>query len=533
MKSILIRLGLLFCCFLLLALSCQSKSKNYKSAVSIPEPVKVVVKEYVPETFDSTLVAPFFIKYPKLKHLKPEVSALYRRHQYRHLWYDSKGLNEFANLLYDKANNLDQEGLQIKVPYQEKLSALFQDSDTTGKSKVEAELFLSSLYFFYADKVYKGLDVKTTKEMGWYLPRKKQSYTNRLDSLLQNPSLFNQPEKDVLGQYYLLKEALKEYRIIEKKGGWSDIEIPKKMKSLKPGDTSTLILQIRKRLLITGELQKDSEKNEFDKDLLAGVIKYKNKNGFTPDSLLSSTHLKNMNIPVHERIKTIMVNMERCRWVSSSLTKSEQYIVVNIPSYTLTFFKDGKLVLLSKVVVGKAMNKTAVFSGVMNQIIFSPYWNVPPNILRKEILPAIAKNSNYLARNQMEWYDGRVRQRPGPKNALGKVKFVFPNSHIIYMHDTPSKSLFEQDQRAFSHGCIRVARPRDLAILVLKDDPNWTVEKIDAAMNRGVEKAYNLKTKIPVFIGYFTSWVDNDGEVHFYDDVYGRDDRLASLLLSN
>ncbi len=225
--------------------------------------------------------------------------------------------------------------------------------------------------------------------------------------------------------------------------------------------------------------------------------------------------------------------MERCRWLSPSLIENEQYIVVNIPSFTLTYFKDSKPALISKVVVGKSLNKIVVFSGQMSQVIFSPYWNVPPSILRKEILPAIAKNSNYLAKNDMGWVGNRVRQRPGPQNALDKVKFIFPNSHIIFMHDTPAKSLFDKERRAFSHGCIRLEKPRELAIKILEDDENWTVEKIDAAMNREVEKTYNLKTKIPVYIGYFTSWVDREGEVYFYDDIYGHDARLLETLLTD
>lgn len=240
-----------------------------------------------------------------------------------------------------------------------------------------------------------------------------------------------------------------------------------------------------------------------------------------------------MNIPVSARIKTIMVNMERCRWVSPKVTQSKQYVVVNIPAFLLTYFKDGKPDLVSKVVVGKELNETVIFSGEMNQIVFSPYWNVPYSILKNEILPGIARNRNYLANHNMEWSNGRVRQKPGPKNSLGLVKFLFPNSHTIYIHDTPSKSLFNRDSRSFSHGCIRVARPRDLAIAILKDDPNWPVEKIDEAMNAGKQKAYTLKTRVPVFIGYFTAWADQDGEVSFYNDIYNRDDRLAELLLSN
>ena len=176
-----------------------------------------------------------------------------------------------------------------------------------------------------------------------------------------------------------------------------------------------------------------------------------------------------------------MVNMERCRWISPSLAQNKRYIVVNIPSFTLTFFKEEKPALISRVVVGKSMNQTAVFSGQMSQIVFSPYWNVPPSILRKEIFPAIDKNPNYLAKNDMEW----------------------------------------------------VARPRDLAIMVLEDDPNWTPAKIDEAMNRGVEKTYNLKSKIPVYIGYFTAWVDREGLIHFYDDIYGHDEKLAKLLFTD
>lgn len=529
MKRILSGVVLLFGCFLLLTFACQSKKKEAGTSV----PIRVPIQVFVPKPFDSTLIAPFFVKYPKLSYLKNDVVQLYSKRHFQYLWYDRKGLNEFANLLYDKANNLDQEGLHIKIPYKEQINELLQKSGSGEEQNLEAELFMSSLYFFYADKVYKGIDTEKSTELGWFLPRKKQSFENNLDSLLLNPSLINKPEKDVIEQYYSLKTALQKYRTIETNGGWDSIAIPDKMKTLKLGDSSAVIPLVRKRLLITGELATNSENSTFDSELMAGLLKYKQHIGISPDSILTSKNIQRMNILVSERIKTIMVNMERCRWVSPSLTKTKQYIVVNIPAFALTYFKDGKPTLVSKVVVGKELNETVVFSGEMNQIVFSPYWNVPPSILKKEVLPSIAKNSNYLAKNNMEWYGNRVRQKPGPKNSLGLVKFLFPNSHTIYMHDTPSKSLFNRDSRSFSHGCIRVARPRDLAIMVLKDDPNWSAEKIDAAMHSGVEKYYNLKTRIPVYIGYYTAWVGTDGEIIFYNDIYNRDDRLAELLLSN
>jgi murein L,D-transpeptidase YcbB/YkuD len=243
-------------------------------------------------------------------------------------------------------------------------------------------------------------------------------------------------------------------------------------------------------------------------------------------------HIKDMNISVAQRIKTITVNMERCRWISNDITKSPEFIVVNIPAYELTYFNNGKPELRSKVVVGKALNKTVVFSAVMKFIAFSPYWNIPTSILKKEILPAIEENENYLAEHNMEWHDSYVRQKPGGDNSLGKVKFLFPNSNNIYLHDTPSKSLFNSEDRAFSHGCIRVAKPKDLANIILKNDSNWTPEKIDAAMNSDTETMYTLKNKIPVYIGYFTSWVDDKGMIHFYEDIYNRDERLASLIFA-
>jgi murein L,D-transpeptidase YcbB/YkuD len=213
------------------------------------------------------------------------------------------------------------------------------------------------------------------------------------------------------------------------------------------------------------------------------------------------------------------------------MAKAKEYIFVNIPSYTLMFNRNGERVFESPVVVGKSMSKTVVFSGNMSFVVFSPYWNVPPSILKNEVLPGIKKDKNYLAKHNMEWYDGQVRQKPGKNNSLGKVKFIFPNSNNIYLHDSPVKNLYGRDSRAFSHGCVRVGKPRDLALEVLKDDPEWTPENIDKAMNSGKEKWVALKEKIPVHIGYFTAWVNESGEIYFYEDIYDRDDRLYDILL--
>ena len=187
------------------------------------------------------------------------------------------------------------------------------------------------------------------------------------------------------------------------------------------------------------------------------------------------------------------------------------------------------------IVVGKAANRTVIFSDDLKYVVFSPYWNVPQSIVRNEIYPAMKRNSNYLQRNNMEvtgYSNGLpiVRQKPGKSNALGDVKFIFPNSYNIYFHDTPSRSLFDRQQRAFSHGCIRVQQPFDLAVYLLRNQPEWTKEKIKAAMHQSTEKWVTLNKSVPVFITYFTSWVDGKGILHFTEDIYGHDKRMADHL---
>ncbi len=492
----------------------------------------LVKSKFQPEdvslTFDSTQVATFYAKYPKLVLYKTQAVSLYQKNQYNFIWYDKKGRKETAEVIYNKMNNLFEEGVQSKVPYKDILDGMFQK--TSAKPNVDVELFLTNYYFYYTNKVLQGIDETKVEELGWYLPRKKLSYVQYLDSLLVDPKLIDNKEQ-LIGQYYKLKSVLQKYRTIEKNGGWTAIATPEDFKQLKPGDSSDVVLQIRNRLFLTSDIETDSKSAVYDESLQEAVLKYKKRNGFSADKIILPKHIAEMNVPISDRIKTIMVNMERCRWISTDLTKAKEFIVVNIPSYRLTYFKEGKAALVSNVVVGNSLNETVIFSGMMSYIVFSPYWNVPTSIKNKEILPAIKKNPNYLDKHNMEWKGKNIRQKPGPNNSLGLVKFLFPNSNNIYLHDSPAKSLFSQEKRAFSHGCIRVEKPKELANLILEGNPNWTPEKIDEAMNGGKEKWHTLKNKIPVYIGYFTAWVDDEGTINFHKDIYERDNALAMLLL--
>lgn len=513
---------------LIIALMCSLAVVSCKKKENDLSDIEVNPEDRVLQ-FDSTKVAGFFTKYPDYKPYEAEMRQLYKKHDYHYLWFDKNGVIEFAEAVYNQVNQIDDEGIPAKLPYKEQIDNLFNENQNKDPD-VNSELLVSGMYFFYAKNVYQGLDTDKSKQTGWYLPREKMSFVAYLDTLMKDPTLLKKDVSEMIPQYYNLKKALQKYREIEKKGGWQKIALEEGVKSLKPGDSSSTILQVRKRLVASGDLSKDSGSNVYDEELVKAITAYELKNNQVPDKLIGPNLIKDLNISVQDRIKTIVVNMERCRWISPNFIKGGNYIAVNIPSYKVRYIKDGKLKLESNVVVGKELHKTVVFSGQMSYLVFSPYWNIPKSILEKEIKPGIAKNSNYLAQHNMEWNGNSVRQKPGPTNSLGLVKFMFPNSNNIYLHDSPAKGLYNKESRAFSHGCVRVEKARELANAILEDDKNWNSKKIDEAMNSGTEKNYSLKKKIPVYIAYFTAAADENGNVSFYEDVYKRDDRLASLL---
>ncbi len=503
------------------------KKENFKAALKTAQPSNFSAADSV-LSFDSTQVAAFYAKYPKLVLYQQQVVLRYQQNQYNFIWYGKNGRKEAAEVIYNKLSNLFEEGLLAKVPYKEILDGLFQN--TASKPHVEVELFMTNYYFYYTHKVLQGIDESKTNALGGYLPRKKQSYVAYLDSLLVDPKLIDNKQQ-LVGQYYKLKSVLQKYRAIEQNGGWAPLTIPADFKQLKPGDSSALVAQIRSRLHATEDIATDSKSTIYDGPLQAAILKYKKHNGFSEDTIILPKHLIEMNVPIADRIQTIRVNMERCRWISKDMAKANEFIEVNIPSYRLAYFKNGEAKLVSNVVVGTVLDETVVFSGLMSHIVFSPYWNVTKSIRDKELLPAIKKDKNYLSKHNMEWKGNMIRQKPGPNNSLGLVKFLFPNSNNIYLHDTPAKNLFAQEKRAFSHGCIRVEKSKELANAIMEADPNWTPEKIKTAMNKGKESWYTLRHKIPVYIGYFTAWVDDEGGINFYKDIYNRDNALANLLL--
>ncbi len=262
---------------------------------------------------------------------------------------------------------------------------------------------------------------------------------------------------------------------------------------------------------------------------------YQLSHGYKPTGEVTQPLIKDMNISAVARVQQLLMNMQRMRWMPTNRTG--RLILVNIPEFELYVDSAKTTLFQMDVVVGAEGHNTTMFSGNLSQVIFSPYWNVPPSIVKKELLPAIKRDKNYLEKKGMEITGNEgglpvIRQLPGPKNALGKVKFVFPNSFDIYMHDTPDKTFFKRSVRDLSHGCVRLSDPVKMANYLLQNT-KWTPEKIDSAMNSGVEQVVTIKNPVPVIITYYTAWVDDKNVLHFADDIYGHDNKMAIKMFSD
>jgi len=360
-------------------------------------------------------------------------------------------------------------------------------------------------------------------------------HQNISDSIKVKSDIIDRNQYALSTQFDKLQQALEKYQAIEKNNQWKKIDIdPANYKNLKPTDSSAILKQIRERLFIVGDLKQDSKSNIYDEELMAGILNYKKRYGLALNYELTLEHINQMNEPISNRIRTIKLNMERCHEMPENMANASEYIIVNIPSYKLFYVKDGKKEFETDVFVGAKWSKTEIFSSMMDKIVFSPYWNIPQSIIDYELKLKMYTNKNYLEENNMEWNGGRVRQKPGPKNSLGLVKFLFPNPYDIYMHDTPAKSLFLLEKRTFSHGCVNIKDAKGLAQAILKTDPDWSNDKIDSAMNGEKETPYELKNKIPIYMGYFTAWVSYDtGEINFFEDIYGKDGNTDELQNSN
>ncbi|MDB5202645.1 MAG: L,D-transpeptidase family protein [Ferruginibacter sp.] len=516
---------------LMLCFSCKNAQRGAahagdKPAVLIDPTIQGNFSTQADQVFDSLAIQKFIDSFPQFNLLQQDLRTFYKNRGYAFAWFDKEGMIEQAGNLFNRIKNIEEEGLATKkLQYTAQFSTMM-DSSTVLRSgpQLPLELMLTAQYLQYSKLVWEGMDEEQSKALEWLLPRKKISTGQLLDSLLSGKDVLANPP--VYRQYYLLKEYLKKYRALLTDS--SRIEFTK---DLKLGDSSTQVKQVRKKLFLYGDIALDNSGEKFDQELKTAVGNFQSRMGLKSSGIINAGFLKELNVPVSDRIQSVIINMERSRWVTDSMHGN--YLVINIPEYKLHVYENDSLAWDMNVVVGQNQHKTVVFNGDMKYIVFSPYWNIPAGILKNETLPAIKRNPNYLASHNMEWNNGSVRQKPGPNNSLGLVKFLFPNSHSIYLHDSPAKSLFNETNRAFSHGCIRLAEPKKLAEYLLRNDTSWNTEKIMAAMNSGTEKYVTLKKTVPVFIAYFTAWVDKNSKLNFRPDVYARDKRLADMILQS
>lgn len=507
---------------------------------------------------DSNAVSTFFQNHPLFSFHSNEIFTFYANRNYRFGWFDSTGLTQPAVNFINILNHFSDEGLRDSVIYISEINAALNTIvdpgyQFSGKSELteKLDIFLTAEFFVYAQKVWGGISENATKDLNWYVRRKTIPVASLLDSILQgNASAFS-TYQPLFKQYDLLKAELKKYKNLSQTAIWDSLFLPPGKKFLEQGDNDPTMIAIKQRLYLLGDLPAFDSLPLFDSLTDIAVKKFQQRFGLKSDGHAGPKFFEAMNIPIGERIAQIELNMERCRWVPVDL--QGDYVIVNIPEFKAHIYAADTLSWTMQVIVGRTSTSTTIFNDEIEYIVFSPYWYVPGSIIRNEIFPAMLKNADYLERNHYEVFEYStrkaipfnsidlntytsnnfpygIRQKPGAFNSLGWVKFMLPNAYDIYLHDTPSRNLFAETQRNFSHGCIRIGEPLKFAEFLLRNDSSWTTHKIDSVMHCGVETKVNIPEKVPVLILYFTAWVDENGQLNFRNDIYGHDKKMRESL---
>ncbi|HMX05358.1 MAG TPA: L,D-transpeptidase family protein [Chitinophagales bacterium] len=510
---------------------------------------------FYPLHIDSQSIAVFLQQYPLFDFHREEVFAFYKQRNDQSAWFNEYGIVDQGGYFMNLLDHFSEEGLRDSVIYYSTLNRMYHTISDPAYSyngadslTTQFELMLTSTFFVYAQKVWYGLSEKTTRSLDWYVTRKTVPSVSILDSILSgNASAFTAYEP-LFPQYSLLKNALKKYHAIENEP-WDSIAIPADRKSILLGDDLPVLSEIKRRLFLLGDLNTSDSTTLYDSTTLAAVMMFQERHGLFADGSMGPKFFTAINRTPAELIRRIEINMERCRWIPDQ--PGGDYILVNIPEYTMHIYEADTQAWEMNVVVGKSSTSTTIFNDELEYIVFSPYWVPPPSILNNEILPSLKKDPNYLQKQNMEAFNPStrevinvskvdwskytsmpysIRQKPGNSNALGWVKFLFPNEHNIYFHDTPSRDLFVRESRGFSHGCIRLQEPKKLAQYLLRNDSTYTEQVIDSLYYLGRENYVKLENKIPVYIIYLTAWVDDNGLVQFRKDIYGHDAKLEQTM---
>ncbi len=459
-------------------------------------------------------------------------------------------LNRAYDLL-DVIFHAENEGLDPSDYYLDKIKK-YWNSAGLGES-VYLDLLLSAAFYRYSTHVYSGRFDPRELDVDWHIKNKPldipKLFTDAANNESIAPLLQQLPPQH--SAYQWLKKQLRHYRDLEKQGGWQKLEWGP---VLERDMQHKQVVQLRQRLEMTQDLDKDllPDMDIFNHGLQQAVRRYQARHGLEVDGKVGPQTRRSLNISAGERVTQIRINMERWRWMQRDLGK--RYLIVNMAGFELYIMENGLEVLSMPVIIGKSYRSTPSFSGVVSYMEYNPYWTIPINLVFADIIPRQIKDPSYLTKRSIKLYRGWanprevdpqtvdwnkldkdrfpywLRQEPGPKNALGQVKFIFSNPYEVYLHGTPDKHLFDRVVRTFSSGCIRVKDPVRLAAYLLNDGSQQKQEEVLANIHLGTNQGVTLPIAIPIYLVYWTAWVDQDGAMNFRDDIYNRDSQLQKLF---
>lgn len=499
---------------------------------------------------DSTFLNTFYKDNLISDSIQKETNKFYRRSNYKAAWMNKEGLNYSVSIFYNQLQNYQYDFADTSFYTKELVSILIEARKDAkkflakGNNFQNLDLLLTATFFKYAKKAYEG-QANNLSDLEWFIPRQHKNFQSTLDSLVFKSG--NDNELIPLNKaYFVLTEQLKKYRDIERKGGFPIVLDLENTYSI--GSSDSNLIQVKKYFYLAGDLKNKDETSVFTDSLLKAISRFQQRMGLVISGDLDSLTKMELNKSISFRIKQIMINMERLRWLPVAMEKD--FLLINIPEFKLHVIKNAKAIWATNIVVGKAATQTNIFKSKLSKIILSPYWGVPTSIANKEIVPHIKKDANYLKEKDIEvflgnekvnpstinWYryKGNVpfffRQKPGKNNSLGRIEFLLPNIYDIYLHDTPAKELFGDTKRDFSHGCIRVADPKTLARYLVENNKEWPAKKIDEILLTDKQTVIEITPTVPIYIVYFTAWVDKDGQLNFRNDLYDLDSKLSKEI---